>query len=58
MEVFGVVPVVRDLLARALGRGYGVRMRSGRSTRIRYGAAGVKPLPDGTVQERPDKRMR
>ncbi|MER6362619.1 methyltransferase domain-containing protein [Kitasatospora sp. NPDC001527] len=47
VEVFGVVPVVRDLVPWSLGRRDGVRMRSGRSTRILYGVAGVKPPQDG-----------
>ncbi|MFD5086254.1 methyltransferase domain-containing protein [Kitasatospora sp. NPDC058406] len=48
VDVFGVVPVVRDLVSWSVGRGYGVRMRSGKSERILYGVAGVKPLQDGT----------
>ncbi|MFE9427426.1 methyltransferase domain-containing protein [Kitasatospora sp. NPDC006697] len=44
VEVFGVVPVTRDILSWSLGRAYTVRMRSGKSTKILYGVAGVKPL--------------
>lgn len=48
VDLFGVVPVARDLVSYSLGRGYDVRMRSGRSTKILYGVAGVKPQQDGT----------
>ncbi|MFH9659615.1 methyltransferase domain-containing protein [Streptomyces sp. NPDC017248] len=48
VDVFGVVPHVRDLVAWSLGRGYDVRMRSGTFTKILYGVAGVKP-PEGTA---------
>jgi 2-polyprenyl-6-hydroxyphenyl methylase/3-demethylubiquinone-9 3-methyltransferase len=48
VDVFGVVPHVRDLVSWSLGRGYDVRMRSGTFTKILYGVTGVKPKDNAT----------
>ncbi len=45
VDVFGLVPSTRDLIAWSLRRRDDVRMRRARSTSILYGVSGVKPVP-------------